>query len=399
MAWVAHQIVRDPVHLFDANIFYPERQTLAFSEHLFVQSMMAAPVRWAGGSAILAYNICLIAGFALTGWAMAIVMQRWTGSWVAGILSGSLMAFNAMTLTRLPHIQMQHMEFFPFALLALDRLLTTPRVKYALQLAAWYVLQSLTSLYFLVFTAIVLITSALVRPAEWLGKRARVGTAVDLLAGGVAVVALLPFVVPYARARSEQEVFVRTLPEVAGFAAQWTDYLATGGTLHNSTWSGQFFRDDGLFPGVMATVLVLVAVATGVAFKDRRARMAWRSASSVSACRLGPRFRCIRYLYERFPPMAGIRGAARFGQIFLAAVAILGGFGLAGLLRRVPGRFAMSVAVLVGHRRARRSAARADCVRQRRSVWRRARDIRGAQHTRSRRRRHLSVLSASAALS
>ena len=51
MAWVAHQVVRDPVHLFDANIFYPERHTLAFSEHLFVQSMMGAPVRWAGGSA------------------------------------------------------------------------------------------------------------------------------------------------------------------------------------------------------------------------------------------------------------------------------------------------------------------------------------------------------------
>ena len=36
LAWVAHQIVRDPVHLFDANIFYPERHALAFSEHLFV---------------------------------------------------------------------------------------------------------------------------------------------------------------------------------------------------------------------------------------------------------------------------------------------------------------------------------------------------------------------------
>src|SRR4051812_3079349 len=50
MAWVAHQIVTNPLHLFDANIFYPERYTLAYSDHLFVQSMMGAPLLWAGAS-------------------------------------------------------------------------------------------------------------------------------------------------------------------------------------------------------------------------------------------------------------------------------------------------------------------------------------------------------------
>src|SRR5438552_4790582 len=42
MAWVSHQVVTNPLHLFDANIFYPERHTLAYSDHLFVQSMMGA---------------------------------------------------------------------------------------------------------------------------------------------------------------------------------------------------------------------------------------------------------------------------------------------------------------------------------------------------------------------
>ena len=168
MAWVAHQIVRDPVHLFEANIFYPERHTLAFSEHLFVQSMMGAPVAWAGGQPVLVYNLVLIAGFALTGWTTAMVIQRWTGSWLAGVLSGSLMAFNAMTLTRLSHIQILHLEFFPLALLAFDRLLAVPRAKHALQLALWYVLQSLTSVYWLVFAAVALVTAAWsARPNGW----------------------------------------------------------------------------------------------------------------------------------------------------------------------------------------------------------------------------------------
>src|SRR5262245_53443992 len=81
MAWVAHQVVADPVHLFDANIFYPERDTLAYSDHLFVQSMMGAPLTWSGASPVLVHNLVLLAGFALTGWTGCLLLWWWTGSW------------------------------------------------------------------------------------------------------------------------------------------------------------------------------------------------------------------------------------------------------------------------------------------------------------------------------
>src|SRR5438128_1110662 len=67
IAWVAHQLPRDPVHLFDANIFYPDRYTLGYSEAMVVQGTMAMPLIAAGGSPLLAYNLVLPAGFALTG--------------------------------------------------------------------------------------------------------------------------------------------------------------------------------------------------------------------------------------------------------------------------------------------------------------------------------------------
>jgi hypothetical protein len=37
MAWVARTLPTDPLHLFDADIFYPEKRTLAYSEPLLVQ--------------------------------------------------------------------------------------------------------------------------------------------------------------------------------------------------------------------------------------------------------------------------------------------------------------------------------------------------------------------------
>src|SRR5207244_5203749 len=107
MAWVAHQAPRAPLHLYDANIFYPERRTLAYSESLLVQAAMAAPLLWMGASPVLAYNIVLLAGFALTGWAMFLVLWRWTGDAMAALTGGILMGFNAHTLTRMPHLQAQ----------------------------------------------------------------------------------------------------------------------------------------------------------------------------------------------------------------------------------------------------------------------------------------------------
>src|SRR5215831_9490944 len=98
IAWVAHQLPRDPAHLFDANIFYPDRYTLGYSEAMVVQGALAMPVIAAGGSPVLAYNVVLLAGFALTGWAFCLLVVRWTGSAPAGYVAGCLAAFNAHVL-------------------------------------------------------------------------------------------------------------------------------------------------------------------------------------------------------------------------------------------------------------------------------------------------------------
>ena len=47
LAWVAHQLPRDPLNLFEANIFYPAHDSLAFSEPLIVPALMGAPMAWA----------------------------------------------------------------------------------------------------------------------------------------------------------------------------------------------------------------------------------------------------------------------------------------------------------------------------------------------------------------
>src|SRR6516162_2572890 len=88
LAWVAHQLPRDPAHLFEANIFYPAHDALAFSEPLIVPALMGAPLAWLGASPVLVYNLVLLAGFALTAFVTCVLVREWTASAVAGLIAG-----------------------------------------------------------------------------------------------------------------------------------------------------------------------------------------------------------------------------------------------------------------------------------------------------------------------
>ena len=44
VAWVGTALLRAPASLFDANIFYPEPRTLAFSEVMLPQAIIGAPL-------------------------------------------------------------------------------------------------------------------------------------------------------------------------------------------------------------------------------------------------------------------------------------------------------------------------------------------------------------------
>src|ERR1051326_3212134 len=67
LAWVAHALPAHPLQLFDANIFHPEHDTLAYSESLIVPALLVAPVLWLRGDPILAHNLVLFGGYVLSG--------------------------------------------------------------------------------------------------------------------------------------------------------------------------------------------------------------------------------------------------------------------------------------------------------------------------------------------
>jgi len=199
LAWVAHALPRDPIHLFQANIFYPANDSLAFSEPLIVPALLGAPLAWLGASPVLVFNVVMLLGFALTAFAGYLLIDKWTGNRTAAVLAGSTFAFNTHTLTRLAHTQALHLYGLPLTLLALDRFVSTGRTRDAWLLAGWLTVLAYTSGYLLVFGAILVAVALLARSPEWLSRSRVIGGRLAI-ATVAAVVAILPLSLPYQRA-------------------------------------------------------------------------------------------------------------------------------------------------------------------------------------------------------
>jgi len=73
IAWNIHAFVHQPLTIFDANIFYPFHNTLAYSENLIGSALLVAPVMWLTHNPVLTMNVaalitiplCAIGGYVL----------------------------------------------------------------------------------------------------------------------------------------------------------------------------------------------------------------------------------------------------------------------------------------------------------------------------------------------
>ena len=351
MAWVQHQLPRDPARLFQANIFHPAADVLAFSEPLIAPAVLASPVRIAGGSPLLVSNVVLLGGFVLTMLAAYALIREWTGDEIAALAAGSAFAFNTHTLTRLAHVQALHAYGLPLALLAADRLIVRGRTRDAIWLAVWTVVLAYTSGYLFVAAYSMLIVVFVVRAREWL-RAARTRLPRLALAAAITAVVVVPVYLPYQRAASEQGM-VRSLEEAGHFSASASTYLASASTLHWRLWAGRLWPDapDRFFPGVAVLALaaagLFLLARAGEPLQRRRALMLVVIALLGVLLSFGPRTSVYEWAYNVLPGFSGLRAPARFAILFMLALTALAGFGLAYLRRMLPPRRAAIVGIAV----------------------------------------------------
>ena len=188
--------------------------------------------------------------------------------------------------------------------------------------------------YTLVFLAAALLAGAAVRADEWLAPRARHRLPAMLTSGAGGRDRAVAFLWPYYIVNREQGLS-RSIEEVALYSASWADYLATGGRLHYAWWSHAWFEGrTPLFPGAIGLMLAVSTLLWRDARQDRRVRMALAFGALGVALSLGPALPGYAWLHQHVPLFEGLRAAARWGLLFLTAIAILAGFAVGELERR-----------------------------------------------------------------
>ncbi|MCG3210514.1 MAG: hypothetical protein FOGNACKC_04145 [Anaerolineae bacterium] len=289
LAWDAHALLTDPLDLFNANIFYPLPNTLAYSEHLFSTALLALPLQLITTEPTAAYNLSLLLSFPLAAFGMYLLALHWTGRRDAAFIAGLVFGFAPYRFAAIAHLQLLTFQWLPFALLMVEKIVRSQEsgvqnlsgksaighsslvighwsfaIRYSL-LALFLALQLLASWYLAVYSALIVGVFILVRlPFLRYAPRA---TAVKLMATLLVVVALsLPLAAPYLRLLPQLRA-ARPLELALGLAAAPTDFAAAApfnrlfGPLTESLRSRPNFTEENwLFVGFIAPTLALFAL-------------------------------------------------------------------------------------------------------------------------------------------
>ena len=127
LAWGAEHVPRlltgaiSWSEFWNANIFHPEPLALAFSEHLFGQTLQILPVYWLTGNIILCYNLLFISTFALSAFGTYLLVRDLTGDARAAFIAGLVYGFLPYRIASVPHLQVMSSQWMPFALSGLNR--------------------------------------------------------------------------------------------------------------------------------------------------------------------------------------------------------------------------------------------------------------------------------------
>ncbi|MFN8644821.1 MAG: hypothetical protein U0802_25325 [Candidatus Binatia bacterium] len=341
LAWVAHELPGAPAHVFDANIFHPERGTLAYSETLLAPAVLGAPFFWLGAGPVGVYNLLLFLGLAASGVGVAVLVHDLTGRRGAALVAGAVFAFLPFRFDHYSHFQLLQTQWMPLALWFLHRLVDRGRVRDGVGLGAMVGLQVMTSVYNAIFLGALL---AVVGPVliAWRGlsaARLRAVAVSVLVAGALSI----PVAIAHLSARAV--VGERGRDEASRGSAQLTDYLAAvpWNRLHGARAERFGGIERRLFPGTVVVLLALVALWPPLSGP----RLAYLAGLAVTF-ELSRGFNGWLYpwLYDHTLLLHSLRVPARMGMVVGLVLAVLAGFGAARLQARLTARAGV-VAILV----------------------------------------------------
>jgi hypothetical protein len=318
LAWVAHQLRADPWHLFDSNIFHPNRDTLAYSDAMLLPGLVLAPFNWMGISPLVVYNLTLFAAFVASAVAAFLLVRELTGSTPAALVGGVIFAFSAHRLDHFDHLELQFAFWIPLAVLYWHRAVERDRGYLAVGLLAAG--QILSSIYHGIFFAAWLAVAT----SLWFVRTPLRALRAAVLILWLPLVTLAVYSLPYMKSRAE--VGERPMSDVVGYSASAMDFLSAPANNVLYGWTDELSTNERhLFPGIVATLLLVVGLWPPL---DRTRAVHAAALAFALLLTLGVNGPIYRLLYDWVLPFRGLRVPARADILVLLGTSVLAGFGL-----------------------------------------------------------------------
>lgn len=267
--WDYHATFTDPLNLFHANLFYPFRYTLAFSEHCYGIAILFFPLFLLGFKPLTVQAVALFFGFVFCGYGAFRLARTLTHSegagWVAGIIF-AFVPFRFNTMSQLPYVFAAWMPLLLEALVLFVRRRSWGR-------AAWlgfaFLMSGLSTISWHVLTIVPFVISAailLTRYRLWHDRNFWLRGGLGLAAGSLL---LAPFMWPYIKV-SKLYGFKRSIEEIKANSAWPIHWFTVEGrnklwaTMGDTNPDGWRFR---LFPGLLPIMFSVAAMTLVDPFK------------------------------------------------------------------------------------------------------------------------------------
>ncbi|MEP6917255.1 MAG: hypothetical protein ABJC89_16505 [Acidobacteriota bacterium] len=359
VGWVARTLVSHPGALFEANIFYPHHNTLAFSESNIGAGVVGIPAWWLTGNAYAAHNSALLFGFASTLFGTWLLLRHLSGDSAGAFAAAIMFAFCPYFFSHSAHIQLLMAGGIPLAMLALHRLVDRPSPARGVVLGLVLAGQALSCAYYGIFAGLMVGYGVLFLAATRRAWRdPRYWTAIAL-AAATAILCVLPFFLPYLEIQRD-EGFRRSLDDALRYSATPASYLATPAHAHH--WILLLARRLGwhtgevLFPGLLALTCGITGLILGLRAprtngtdgRDRETVVLYGSLGALAGwASFGPPAILYTALFRAIPLFTFLRAPSRFGLVVAFALAVLASLALKRLAR-LPARQHWVAAAAIG---------------------------------------------------
>ncbi len=335
VSWVSRTLVVDPLHVYDANIFFPHRRTLAYSEANLFEGAIGIPVYWLTRNPYTTLNLVVLFGFASAFVCGYLLVRYLTGDARAAAVSGMLYAFCPYVFAHTPHIQLLMTAGLPLSLLMLHRVADAPTPGRGAELGVALVAQALSCAYYGIFAALMIGLGTLV--LGWMHGllRSRAYWTAIAVGAAIPIAVVAPLFVPYLRVQAESG-FTRTLSDAARWAANPQSYLASSAHAHAQLldFISRYERwTEVLFPGILATVLGLAGVWFARTRKDVLVLYSMLGVLAFWAS-FGPAAGLYHVLFE-LPLFTFLRAPSRLGLVVVLALSVFAGFAVRAVLERL----------------------------------------------------------------